>query len=1245
MLTMIASFSSANSSGASLQQGSRPRLVAKSASGLRDSAPKSKNGGNRGGPGGPDPIQVWNKNRRKPLTTTDVIKVDAYFFAAVVPTPPKHLTDEELKQQYGIHMTSRIQADGDGKGAAWADIDDDEDDWAPETIEWNDGTKITLTQTENLPVAALDPAPAPIAPENQKESEPTKPIVAKPSTSIGPNATVLKLGGSREGQQAKGGSLSLKGTTDKTGTNSSKSTPAPPSKSPWAALPPVDKVAPVTINPPMPIPPRQYQRDGQGYEQGPGMQQPAREMAADDFNRNWREGQQGLPRELFNSQSGRYEPVNEGRRGSRNDQHFRPPSLLQRPTQNEQSGPAEPSAAFQTNRTSQDGMWNRRRNSSNVSGGSGSFGRRMSLGKPPDLPSIPTDLTQQRRGSQQIGPSDRVGSPRTNAYSHPGQQRMPYPPPRDASPAQMPQNATLPPQDSPASQYTQPESPAGPNQYRPPGQGDASAQPQQFQGEDPVQMQQRIMREKREEARKRRQEQEEREEAEKRERIRLKLEAMGPPPSSEKKEKPVEAPLPSPQLVEVPTHPPPKPPVPEAKGEPMQYGMMKVHHPESVRKMTATNERIMEDGLDGSSQARRVPSPSKPEANKISPAAQTNGIRPPGDHAQANQSEHQARNLVNEKMGQPWNSNNNSSSNVGGNVAAPWGGARIPGHPSSGGNLWGPPTHDKDRALGNGTFDRTLTTFSTREIPLRNHLQQSPQAPLAMHPTPDSQPAGPSVQQPFVPSQSSENFQSVPTFPSPEKRSIVENSEQDHAMQIANPGPIGPPSGRPIGNRWQPATSSRPAQSGWNNFHSVASREEAEQNQQYQRELAARLEEEHRTGIRNVPPPPPINETFRQVEIGDDGNSRNVVKAYTTAHNLSEPLQQVQGFGPVGSIPSAERPIGNASGSSRGSRFFPHQGDNVQSQGRRAASYSPGDVLTPSSPPPEVQTHPVFDGDIHHPIVNLPHPKPVVKLPTAAVSPPATATTVSPPQPSTPSLRLSSLPIASTVSWQDRFNGLLGKKTSPEKKNDLAVTSATKEPLEDMALGAAVSLPKQDDEYQNMMKDAGKVTSKDVEDEEAIFEDREAGSLPIIRLGHIPLQAAWLRAVPPTPPRLTRSKLQRPVQVLSAEPFNFGSLDTDSDSHGPAVVIHVPGMATPVTKPLPRKLGQNNNPRQRNTSSTYNNKRGKGTPKSRETSGSYNAPQNGNKEHASGANGSVPKPRGDFRGGRWAKVPSGRAGH
>ena len=41
----------------------RPRLVAKSASGHQASAPKSAGSGFKNGGSGPDPMQVWNKNR------------------------------------------------------------------------------------------------------------------------------------------------------------------------------------------------------------------------------------------------------------------------------------------------------------------------------------------------------------------------------------------------------------------------------------------------------------------------------------------------------------------------------------------------------------------------------------------------------------------------------------------------------------------------------------------------------------------------------------------------------------------------------------------------------------------------------------------------------------------------------------------------------------------------------------------------------------------------------------------------------------------------------------------------------------------------------------------------------------------------------------------------------------------------------------------------------------------------------
>ncbi|GME27244.1 atp synthase subunit mitochondrial [Neofusicoccum parvum] len=91
---------------------------------------------------GPDPNMVWNKNRPTP------------------PPPVKQFTDEELKQQFGIHMATRLQADEDTKESKWADIDEDEDEnWAPETVEWMDGTKSTVKPAEPSPPPEEPPKP------------------------------------------------------------------------------------------------------------------------------------------------------------------------------------------------------------------------------------------------------------------------------------------------------------------------------------------------------------------------------------------------------------------------------------------------------------------------------------------------------------------------------------------------------------------------------------------------------------------------------------------------------------------------------------------------------------------------------------------------------------------------------------------------------------------------------------------------------------------------------------------------------------------------------------------------------------------------------------------------------------------------------------------------------------------------------------------------------------------------------
>ncbi|KAK2765682.1 hypothetical protein FQN54_008538 [Arachnomyces sp. PD_36] len=1181
---------SSTSSTASLQQTSRPRLVAKSAGGLRESTPKPANIASKNGSSGPDPSQVWNKNR------------------PTQPPPAKHLTDEELKQQYGIHMTSRILTEGEGKEAKWADIDDDEDDWAPETIEWNDGTKITLSHNDAMSAASQDSKDikgtreSTPSTDRQTTREPSKVIAPKPSASVGPNATVFKLGANAERNQAKTGATLSKGSTEKPTLTSKSSAP----KSPWATLPPVEKLSPIPVNQQQQGQPPSRFSQKDHLDSSSAAPPPAKEIAADDFNRSWRDSQSGFPRELFNSQSGRYEPAPEARRGSaRNEQHGRAPSLLQRPPHNDHSGPAEPSAAFQTYRSTpnQDaGQWSRRRTSSNVSGGSGSFGRRMSLGRP-DVTGKPNDSIPPRRGSQVNGLVERSISPRG-----PSNQRRPFAP-RGISPGQ---NQPVPNQVPPGSQAQAPENEAHP----------------QIPQEDPVAMQQRIMREKREMARQRRLEAEAQEEAAKKERIRLKLEAMGPPPSEKGKTQEIPAPAETPKgtaAVPAVVHSPPKPPVPEPSGEPKQYGMMKVHHPESVKKLVAASERVPDKPIQGANQGRRASSPTregKAEQGSPSMIASANESRPSPNVTGSQPAETYPETSADEKNPQwkgPGYAPNGYSS---------WAGPKLNTPTTSASSLWGPPSNDK--ALGNGTFDRNLTGFPPRDLASRNHLAISEQLPIG--PPPTSSGGSDRRSAPFSGSSrvGTDNGASLSPLPSPEKRHAV--AAGDRIKPIARPGPIAPPTSHPTGPRWhQDQMMRRPETAAWQNFHVTAARVEAEESEKNQRELAARREEEARTGISRASLQPGFNETWRQVDVSEKTGQRQVVGT-TKSADTSTPLSPLRGLGtgPDGlSITEATKPVGNSTG--RGSRFFPNHTD----QQKRSVTYNDQYPRSPSPPPPEeVTSHPVFTGDAQRPLVHFPGPKPVVKLPPQRSSTPPPPATFASMVASGPSLRVVAQPIANTTSWQDRFNGLFGKKSPPQKTNVLEVTSATKEPLEVQSnlVPASVSFP-QYGGYEDI--DAGMVTSKNVEDEEEMFEDREAGSLPVVRVPDLPLnRSSWETPLPQSHVRL-RSKYLKPAQVLSIEPYVF---NLSESANGVSIAIRLPGKDVTKTITLPKKGGNTWQNRNRGSS----NKPRKGG-KPRENSGKYNNPQNTKKHPTAPSNGNANSPRSPLGRGNWTPRVSGVA--
>lgn len=1096
-------------------------------------------------------------------------------------------------------MTSRIQSDSNEKEAKWADIDDDEDDWAPETIEWNDGTKITLGQSDNI--ASPTQRPDGVKPQAESEAvsesqtkltshEGAKLNASKPISSLGPNATVLKLGAHMEKQQAKQieGSkypgdrptLTAKGML-------------PPSKSPWAPLPPVEKVSPIAVNPALSN--QRSSRFFQGDRPGPELNvpsSPTKEIAADDFNRSWRDNSSAAPRELFNSQSGRYEPVQDNRRGPpkpdrsiRNEAHFKPSSLLQRPNHNEQSGPAEPSHAFQTHRSAVDNnTWGRRRTSSNVSGGSGIMGRRMSFSKPDH------SLKGRNAPFQQVDPSsngilEQPTSPRS--FHQPKSAQQP------SSPSRQPPNVAN----------------SGPNNhhYTPPASNATLAQPgidasnahAPPPAEDPVALQQRIMREKREMARQRRLEEEAKEEAAKQERIRLKLQSMGVPPEKPTSKEPAKRPA------DNLAHSPPKPPVPEPSGEPKQYGMMKVHHPESVKKMVASTDRMPEKSHAVAPQSRQVTSPreGKFAAGELTSGPDMNGIK-------TNES---SPNLPSRTASLPQSEDGNLQWKYGvssGPPYASWSSVKVHAQPP--GALWGPPSNDK--ALGNGTFDRNLTSFPPQDLSARAALGLSDKGPILPAPTHNERREVPDgLAQPLhgAPRGVADGSPSLSPLASPESRAARLNAN-DHPRPIARPGPIAPPSqvqGQQRRHQDQPPYRSQET-TAWNNFHAVASKAEAEENERFHRDLKVLREEEVRSGI-SPSLQVAFNETWRQVEVGDQAGQRNVVAVTKSLDKDSaSQLRQLDSTVPGLSFADTHKPIAP---STRGSRFFPTVSDQ-----KRPGSWEAVSNRSPSPPPPEeISSHPVFTRDFQRPLVHLPNPKPRVKLPPQNRSPsppprqqPVTfASMVASPPPA----RVPAKAMANTPSWQDRFNGLFGKKPaqSPQaNKNSLAVASATKEPLDTLykSSSAAVSFPQNG--RTKMPLGVGKVTSKEVEEEEEIFEDREAGSLPVVKVPIMAPKAAWQPAPSPSASRF-RSKYQRPVQAHSVEPFFVGYIERDNNNGDVMIVIRFPGKGASKKVPLPKKSdrgqkGGNAPARQQRTS---NGKHRRNT-KSREVPASHRDSQN-----------------------------------
>lgn len=939
------------------------------------------------------------------------------------------------------------------------------------------------------------------------------------SSSIGPNATVLKVGANIERQQAQKAAQQAKGSSDRSSLPSTKNAVAPaPVKSPWAKLPEIEKVSPVAINPQpsVPQPPVRYPSvvSQTSNQNGPAAS-PAKEISADDFNRQWRNSPTSSTRELFMPSSGRYEAVSDGRRRmSRNEQNFRAPAVLQRPNQTENRAPAEPSAAFQTNRTSVD--QGRRRASSSISGTSGQFARRMSF-KSNDMPPPPADgLKEPQQDTNdtvavlQDGPSSQIETPTYQARG---------------------------------GDYPSSGPPLGP-------EGDIEAQRA---------AQKALMKENIERARKRKMEEEQRMEAEKQERIRAKLAALGPDPKlqaradevSKEKENTESTQQSAQQSAAVQS--PPKPPQPLATGEPQQYGMMKVHPMDSVKKISPPTVQPAEPAIP-LADIQNVPvQVQQPIPEKVSPPIM-NGARTSSD-SQRPLIDSAANPEPSPKFNKPVVSMNSDA-------RAGWGNSRNEHRAPQASSLWGLP-HNK--ALGNGTFDQSLAGYSPQDLSRTSStgqgwmngrtptMGQSPQLHHATHQMPETR---------------SHLLQSMT---SPGQQPLTLNSEVDSVLPVSRPAPIGPPQSQSV-----PPTTN--GVSAWNNFHNTARTQERFENERYNREYNERREEELRTGIRQ-PLPYNLTETFKQVQLGEQVGQRHVSNIAQTALPPSGP------FRAIGSVPPSEYPSRIVNGQAgRGSRFFPQQTNGMPQERRTVSESHSGIPRIPSPPPAEeiASYHPAFDGSQQRPVVHFPRERAVVRLPPATLpAPPSLPSPVRelsppPPPPQVPmtwAARVQMAPppppaqlqraVSQPIAWQEKFNGLLGRPKSDMPP--LPAEASSKLPLEVIAPAtvAPVSLP-----YVAHLDstDTDKAWTKDVEDEEDLFEDREAGSLPAVNFPRELFTVMLPRA------NIPRTH-QHPIEPTTAHMFMVNNWNERHGPHKPQyAMIKVPGMTgKSIRKDLPIK--------------------------------------------------------------------------
>ena len=972
------------------------------------------------------------------------------------------MTDEELRKNLGIHMAARLHTE-DAKCSAnkWADEDED-DEWVPDTISWADGTKTSIPHVDEnalpgAPAVALSPDIAAEVPVTSvaRNSGPRK---GKSPTQSNTSSPLVK-----PGVLAHGKGLILKGGHEKPTLVAKPPPPPTPAKSPWAPLPPIERASILPMEPPE----QRHNRERQA----------PREIAADDFSRPpWRDGQTSGPRELFNSQSGRYEPAGERRSLQRLGSHpgRYAPAVLQRPatTTRETERPAEPSAAFQTSRTSsQDGPYNRRRGSSNVSGGSG-FVQRMSKDHMP-MPNI--DAFGGRRGSF-TGGSDTVESPRT--FSSP---RM-----HSGQPWQMRSS----PRMVPAAPHQQ-QSITDAKPLQASGPADLVKGPAPKPGESEIEYQRRIMRERRELAMRRRLEEEAKEEAARKERIRIKLEAMGPAPErhSVKKEREAaaakevaakEEPAPGDEdaaETEATTDQATVPALPKESIVPAEEAaeqitpttntahiqIQKKQHPKKMR-----GDESQSTPASAFATTARPRTGTSPDSTSVPRAATPLGAPAGASYRGAGEAEKAADGSM-----APYNSSSRLVSQE--DKRQPW--ANPPaaagwGHSSSS-CIWGSPNND--RSLGNGTFTSDLGGVS------------------------ESRPGG-------APVKSGPG----PIAPPISARSQMPPSKPDSSASRLPP-PIAPPSKQPQNQSHVADGSCRTGLDAWRTPNIIEEQDRAIELEN-KRRWEERLRDFSSHGLTLEQAQAPIQDTWRPVELRSDGSRGETLKPETVVlKSRSEKKNGGTWEAPLGGTRNTNvsehvgQSMAPAAPTTRGSRFFPAREARQEEAFVPPADTDASRTKSPSPPPPTMIGHPAYDGDAKHPHVHFPPRKPVVKLPPASASAPKSAATPTASYASVISgIRTGHrqpLKCPENVpheNWQDKINNLFGKKTTTTPAKSTVVDSASKHALDHLAPqgSATVSLPAAPAIEAILSVDETSCTTKAMDED--CFEEQEMGSLPTV---------------------------------------------------------------------------------------------------------------------------------------------------